>query len=91
MPTRKLAPSQTCPRCNVKRKKDLSERFHICGCGVQQPLDRDVAAAMVMLMAARGQELSPSVVESPNPAECGNMRQFGTKKRQKLIPSDSLV
>ncbi|WP_019505430.1 RNA-guided endonuclease TnpB family protein [Pleurocapsa sp. PCC 7319] len=91
VPTRQLAPSQTCPGCGIKRKKDLSERFHVCNCGIQQPLDRDVAAAMVMLNYARGQELSSSVVESPNPTECGNMRQFGAKKRQKLIPSDSLV
>ena len=89
VPTRKLAPSQTCPSCGVKRKKNLSERVHICGCGLE-PLDRDVAAAMVMLNYARGQELSSSVVESPNPTECGNMRQFGAKKRQKLVPNASL-
>lgn len=87
IPTRKLAPSQTCPGCGIKRKKDLSERFHVCDCGVQQPLDRDVAAAMVMLNYARGKELAPLVVESPNPTECGNMRQFGVLKRQKLVLS----
>ena len=54
VPTRKLAPSQTCPGCGVKRKKDLSERFHVCDCGIPQPLDRDVAAAQVMLNYARG-------------------------------------
>lgn len=89
VPTRKLAPSQTCPGCGIKRKKDLSERFHVCDCGVQQPLDRDVAAAQVMLNYARGQELSSSVVESPNPTECGSMRQFGTKKRQKQLSQRS--
>ena len=86
VPTRKVAPSQTCPSCGIKRKKELSERVHICSCGIE-PIDRDVAAAMVMLNYARGQELSSSVVESPNPTECGNMRQFGAKKRQKLIPN----
>ena len=104
VPTPKLAPSQTCPGCGIKRKKDLSERVHTCGCGIE-PLDRDVAAAMVMLnysrlmsgklprhnaTYARGQELSSSIVESPNPTECGNMRQFGAKKRQKLVPNVSL-
>ena len=54
VPTRQLAPSQTCPSCGIKHKKDLSERFHVCDCGIPQPLDRDVAAAMVMLNYARG-------------------------------------
>ena len=88
VPTRKLAPSQTCPGCGVKRKKDLSERFHVCGCGVQQPLDRDVAAAMVMLNYARGKELastdassSSAHKESPSSTNCGSMRQLGAKKR----------
>ena len=89
VPTRKVAPSQTCPSCGIKRKKNLSERIHTCDCGIE-PLDRDVAAAMVMLSYARGQELPSSVVESSNPTECGNMRQFGTKKRQKLVPNVSL-
>ena len=89
VPTRKVAPSQTCPGCGIKRKKDLSQRVHACSCGIKA-LDRDVAAAMVMLNYARGQELSSSVVESPNPTECGNMRQFGAKKRQKLVPNVSL-
>jgi putative transposase len=90
IPTRKVAPSQTCPGCGIKRKKDLSERFHICDCGIQQPLDRDVAAAIVMLNYARGLGTSLLDTESPNPTECGNMRQFGTKKCQKLFPSVSL-
>ena len=49
IPTKKVKPSQTCPGCGTQRKKELSERFHVCDCGIQQPLDRDVAAAMVML------------------------------------------
>lgn len=88
VPTRKLAPSQTCPGCGIKHKKDLSQRVHTCGCGIE-PIDRDVAAAMVMLNYARGQELSSLVVESPNPTECGNMRQFGAKKRQKQLSQRS--
>ena len=93
VPTRKLAPSQTCPSCGIKRKKDLSERVHTCGCGIE-PLDRDVAAAMVMLNYVRGQELSSLVVESPSSILCTkdlsacSMRQLGAKKRQKLVPSD---
>ena len=92
VPTRQLAPSQTCPGCGIKRKKDLSERFHVCDCGIPQPLDRDVAAAQVMLNYARG--LGTSLLqdaESPTSVSCGSMRKVGAKKRQKLIPSDSLV
>lgn len=87
IPTRKVAPSQTCPGCGIKRKKDLSERFHICDCGVQQPLDRDVAAAMVMLNYARGMERASSDVESPSSTLCGSMKQLGALKRQKLVPN----
>ena len=91
VPTRKIAPSQTCPGCGIKRKKDLSERFHICSCGVKQPLDRDVAAAMVMLNYARGLGTSLRIdAESSSSTLCGSMRQLGALKRQKLVPSDSL-
>ena len=88
VPTRKLAPSQTCPGCSIKRKKDLSERFHVCDCGIRQPLDRDVAAAMVMLNYARGKELasidassSSAHKESPSSTLCGSMKQLGARKR----------
>jgi putative transposase len=47
VPTVKVAPSQTCPNCGHKKKKELSERVHSCDCGCV--LDRDVAAAQVML------------------------------------------
>lgn len=39
--------SQICPSCGNTRKKELSERIHACGCGCV--LDRDVAAAKVIL------------------------------------------
>lgn len=42
--------SQTCPQCGAVVKKSLSERWHSCGCGCE--LNRDVAAAQVIL--ARG-------------------------------------
>ena len=82
IPTRKVAPSQTCPGCGIKRKKDLSERFHVCGCGIPQPLDRDVASAQVMLNYARGLGTSLQIdAESSSSTECGSMRQLGAKKR----------
>ena len=86
VPTRKLAPSQTCPSCGIKRKKDLSERVHTCGCGIE-PLDRDVAAAMVMLNYVRGGESASLDAESPSSTLCGSMKQLGAKKRQKLVLS----
>ena len=84
IPTRKVAPSQTCPNCGVKCQKDLSQRTHTCNCGIE-PLDRDVAAAMVMLNYVRGKELASSDAESPSSTNCGSMRQLGAKKRQKRI------
>jgi IS605 OrfB family transposase len=53
VPTKKVKPSQTCPCCGHQRKKELSERVHLCSeCGYTN--DRDVAAAMVMLSWALG-------------------------------------
>ena len=42
--------SQTCPECGIIKKKELSERTHSCECGCV--LDRDVAAAKVILQRA---------------------------------------
>lgn len=43
--------SQTCPECGTIKRKTLAERVHRCECGCT--LDRDVAAARVVLMRAR--------------------------------------
>jgi putative transposase len=42
--------SQTCPECGTIKRKTLSERMHRCECGCV--LDRDVAAAQIVLMRA---------------------------------------
>lgn len=42
--------SQTCPDCGSIAKKELSQRVHQCSCGCV--LDRDVAAAKVILQRA---------------------------------------
>jgi putative transposase len=42
--------SQICPDCGTIRRKTLAERMHRCECGCV--LDRDVAAARVVLMRA---------------------------------------
>ena len=39
--------SQTCPACGAVKPKELSARWHHCGCGCSLP--RDVAAAQVIL------------------------------------------
>jgi putative transposase len=46
-PTRKLKPSQRCPKCDSVKEKSLSERMHRCDCGHIEP--RDAAAARVCL------------------------------------------
>ena len=42
--------SQTCPECGTVKRKTLRERMHHCECGCI--LDRDVAAAQVVLLRA---------------------------------------
>ncbi|MBE9169657.1 transposase [Pleurocapsales cyanobacterium LEGE 06147] len=93
----KIAPSQTCPHCGSKRKKDLSERIHTCDCGIA-PLDRDVAAAIVMLDYAKGvwNELPNNrgaCVPTSKPTNCGGWKQTQEMRRQKLsaLRSDSKV
>lgn len=47
--------SQTCSGCGVVKKKELSERWHSCPCGVE--LDRDVNAAINILRLGSSQRL----------------------------------
>jgi putative transposase len=73
-----IAPSQTCPNCGNKKKKELSERVHSCGvCNFVA--DRDVAAAMVMLNYARGLGTSLLNVDvepmSKTTQHCGGFRR----------------
>lgn len=82
VPTTKVKPSQTCPKCGHQEKKTLAERIHNCKkCGYTT--NRDVAAAQVMLKWARGQELSSIDVEPLSATPCGSMAQLGALKRQK--------
>ena len=97
VPTQKVKPSQTCPKCGHQHKKTLDIRVHECSvCGYVQ--DRDIAAAEVMLYWAKG-HLPESgtgfvVAESPSSTastskrkQAGSMRQLGAKKRQKSTES----
>ena len=86
VPTQKVKPSQTCPSCGRQEKKTLDERIHQCDCGCV--LDRDVAAARVMLNYARG--LGTSLLDADGssstkiPTDCGGFQQLTQRKRQKL-------
>lgn len=85
VPTRKIKPSQTCPKCGLQQKKELDERIHQCPCGCT--LDRDVASAIVCLNYARG--LGTSLLDGDglalpkSPQKCGGFRQLNQMKRQK--------
>jgi len=82
----KIAPSQTCPNCGNKKKKELSQRVHNCeNCNFAA--DRDVAAAIVMLNYAKGLGTSLSNADakplSKTTQDCGSFRKVQQLKRQK--------
>jgi putative transposase len=93
VPTKKVKPSQTCPKCGHQHKKTLLLRVHECGnCGYVQ--DRDIAAAEVMLYWAKGilpglgtslvdADVNSSTASTLQCKQAGSMRQLGQKKRQK--------
>lgn len=91
VPTARVKPSQTCPKCGHQHKKTLDIRVHECGvCKYSQ--DRDIASAEVMLCWAKGilPGLGTSLVDadltsstSRTRKQAGSMRQLGEKKRQK--------
>ncbi|WP_322745565.1 zinc ribbon domain-containing protein [Plectonema radiosum] len=84
VPTLKVKPSQTCPNCGHQKKKTLALREHHCEkCGYQ--CDRDVAAAMVMLMAARGMERTSTDDDEPASIYCGSFKQAAQMKRRKRV------
>ncbi len=84
-PTRTLKPTQRCAKCWELTPKTLADRVHVCSNpACQHTEDRDVNAAQVNLVWARGKELASSDVESPSSTLCGSMKQLGALKRQKL-------
>lgn len=88
VPTQKVKPSQTCPRCGHQDKKALAERTHRCQqCGYT--CDRDVAAAQVMVGWALGTRVldgeGQALLEATKVRKhCGSLRQLGSMKRRKL-------
>lgn len=97
VPTKKVKPSQTCPRCGNQHPKTLDERIHRCEkCGYQQ--DRDIASAEVCLYWVKGilPGLGTSLVDADGISStstpktrkgCGGMKQLSQKKRQKSQPA----
>jgi putative transposase len=93
VPTKKVKPSQTCPKCGHQHKKTLDIRVHECSiCGYTQ--DRDIAAAEVMLYWSKGtlpglgtNLADADVVSSTSSTrkKAGSMKQLGQAKRQKSI------
>jgi len=93
--TKKVKPSQTCPKCGHQHKKTLDIRVHECGvCGYVQ--DRDIAAAEVMLYWAKGilpesgtgfVDADVSSSTSHTSKKAGSMKQLGQAKRQKSKPT----
>jgi len=91
VPTRTVKPSQTCPNCGLQHKKTLDERVHQCEvCGFT--IDRDLAAALVMLLWAKGilpgfgtnlVDADASSSTSLTSKKAGSMKQLGQMKRQK--------
>ncbi|BAZ20572.1 putative transposase IS891/IS1136/IS1341 family protein [Kalymmatonema gypsitolerans NIES-4073] len=93
VPTRKVKPSQTCPKCGHQEKKSLAQRTHVCNnCGYTQ--QRDIASAEVMLLwhfnnlQGLGTSLldvddSGSTSGTRKRKSAGSMKQLGRVKRQK--------
>ena len=84
VPAQKVKPSQTCPKCLVQKKKELSERIHQCEkCGYTA--DRDVASAIVCLNWALGTSVldveQKALAKTPH--KCGGFSQLSASKRQK--------
>lgn len=89
-PTQELKPSQRCARCWHITPKTLSDRLHVCSnLQCRHVEDRDINAAQVNLIWAKGLGTSLLDVESPSSTSCGSMRQLGAKKRQKLLAQRS--
>lgn len=66
IPSRIVKPSQTCSGCGAQRRKLLSERLHVCSCGLN--LTRDQNAARVNLLwalAHTGREPIAGCLTSP--------------------------
>jgi putative transposase len=77
--------SQTCPSCGEIQKKVLSDRTHRCPCGLV--LDRDHAAALVILDRAAGVAAATTPVEGTTSGASQKRRIKSTRRsRQGSTP-----
>jgi len=75
-PTRQIKLTQRCAKCWELTPKTLSARVHRCQhCGHVE--DRDVNAAQVNLIWARGWEPSSLDADAPSSADCGSLKHWG--------------
>ncbi|MFH7030885.1 MAG: RNA-guided endonuclease InsQ/TnpB family protein [Heteroscytonema crispum UTEX LB 1556] len=93
VPTKKVKPSQTCPKCGHQEKKSLDQRTHVCGkCEYTQ--QRDIASAEVMLLWQSGKLPgcgtrpvkrgdSGSTSSTRKRKNTGGLKQLGSIKRKK--------
>ncbi|MHB8434055.1 MAG: RNA-guided endonuclease InsQ/TnpB family protein [Candidatus Tyrphobacter sp.] len=65
VPSRKVKPSQTCSGCGAQRKKALSERQHVCSCGLVLSRDRNAARVnLLWALAHTGREPAARLAQS---------------------------
>lgn len=89
-PTRRLKPTQRCAKCWELTPKTLADRVHICSNpACRHTENRDINAAQVNLIWAKGLGTNLLDAESLSSISCGSMRQLGAKKRQKLRPAEA--
>ena len=93
VPTLTVKPSQTCPQCGNQHKKTLDKRVHQCKvCGFT--MDRDLAAALVMLLWSQGKlpgfetslvdaDAASATSNTRKRKQTGSQKQLGQVKRQK--------
>jgi putative transposase len=93
VPTKTVKPSQTCPQCGNQHKKTLDERVHQCKV-CEFTMDRDLAAALVMLLWSQGKlpgfetslvdaDAASSTSDTRKRKQTGSQKQLGQMKRQK--------
>ncbi|MEB3177586.1 MAG: transposase, partial [Nostocaceae cyanobacterium] len=92
VPTPKVKPSQTCPKCGYQEKKSLDQRTHVCN-NCEYTQQRDIASAEVMLLwhlnlLGLGTSLKDvddfsSTSSTSKRKQAGSMKQLGRAKRQK--------
>ena len=65
VPSRKVKPSQTCSGCGKQRKKALSQRRHVCECGLVLTRDQNSAHVNLLWALARtGRESTGCLAQS---------------------------